>query len=593
MTEIGSVSRGALCIAVVLLLASTATDNVLGQITGASGRSSDQSPIDLLRQRMAQSASAASSVPQEGAVDPNSYRVGPGDVFQISIGGLHGASVPATVGADGHLALPDAGAVQIAGLTLVAARDAIYAQLKSAYRNVPVAATLSQPRQFYVHVVGAVSSPGRYIVMPVGRVLDAVSLAFADTTRPPTSNLRFQPSFRNVSITGIDGEVRTADLMRYLNTGETRYNPYLRDGDVIRVAGYDPTARSIFVNGDVPFAGTYEYRDGETVHDLLTLVTGNTDVANRYRLARMTRRNPDGTVSPLPVPVIASSDTLRTIKTRPLDQLYFAIDYRREGGVAVVEGAVAYPGAYPIRTGETSLLDLIDAVGGFRDNALLRGAYIERRAALSMTEFPVRFVGLRLGPNVPPMYLPDTSAVLQRIRLAPLDWRGTNYLTRELHSQRRVTINVADASQEDLAGVRLFDGDRLVVPRDNGTIFVFGQVKRAGFIGFEPGQPVSHFLDAAGGKADLAAEVFLIDAGTGAYRTGEDSSVRAGDMIFVDSREYLADSAELSRIAVENKRIEMENKRIDADQKFRTTQIILQTVGSVASIIALIIAAGK
>ncbi|MBT8399408.1 MAG: SLBB domain-containing protein [Rhodothermia bacterium] len=593
MTEIGSVSKGVLCIAVALLLAGAAANDAIGQISGASTRSSDQNPIDLLRQRMAQSASSASSVPQEGAVDPATYSVGPGDVFQISIGGVPSISIPVTVSADGHLALPDAGAVQVAGLTLANARDDIHARLKLAYRNVPASATLLQPRQFYVHVVGAVSSPGRYLVMPVGRVLDAMSLAFADTTRPATTNLRFQPSFRNVSITGIDGSTRTADLMRYLITGETLYNPYLRDGDVIRVGGYDPSDRSVFVNGDVPFAGTYEYRNGDTVADLLALATGSVDVDDRYQLVRITRRSPDGTTSAVPSVANASGDDLGMIDIRPLDQLYFALGRERNGGVALAEGAVRYPGAYPITTGETSLSDLIDAVGGFRQNALLRGAYVERRAAFSMSEFPVRFVGLPLGPNMPPLFLPDTSAVLQRIRLAPLDWRGANYVTRELQSQRRVAINLAEASQEDMARVRLFEGDRLVVPKDDGTVFVFGQVNRAGFIAFEPGRPVSHYLAAAGGRADLAADAFLIEAGTGAYRRGEDSLVEPGDMIFVDSREYLADSAELSRLAVEDKRIEMENKRIEADQKFRTTQIILQTIGSVASIIALIIAARK
>ncbi len=569
-----------------MLMAGAATTDALGQIGSTSRRSADQDPLDLLRQRMAQSASAGTTVPQEGAVDPMTYKVGPGDVFQISVGGLQTVSIPVTVGADGHLALPEAGAVQVAGLVLADARDAVHAQLKSVYRNVPATATLLQPRQFYVHVVGAVSSPGRYLVMPVGRVLDAVSLAFADTTRPPTTNLRFQPSFRNVSVTGIDGTVRASDLMRYLITGETDFNPYLQDGDVIRVGGYDPSEQSIFVNGDVPFAGAYEYRAGDTLADVLALATGNTDVGTHYRLVRITRRNPDGTTSTVPSVENSSGDDFDKIDTRPLDQLYFAREHGRDGGIALVEGAVRYPGAYPIRTGQTTLSDLVDAVDGFQEDALLRGAFIERRAAFSMSEFPVRFVGLPLGPNVPPIYLPDTSAVLQRIRLAPFDWRGTNYVTRELHSQRRVAMNLAEASREDMSRVRLFAGDRLVVPKNDGTIFVFGQVTRAGFISFEPDRTVAHYLDAAGGRAELAADAFLIEAGTGAYRKGDDSLVRPGDMIFVDSREYLADTAELSRLAVEDKRIE-------SDQKFRTTQIILQTVGSIASIIALIIAARK
>ncbi len=557
-----------------------------GQVTGRGGPLSESSTLELLRERMAQSASSTGGVPQEGPVDPDTYQAGPGDVFQVGLGGLQAASISLTVTADGYLILPDAGTVQVSGLSLAQAREKVVQQLKPAYRNVMITVALAQPRQFYVHVVGAVTAPGRYVVMPVGRVLDAVSLAFADTTRPATSNLRYRPSFRSISVTGVTGDVRSADLVRYLVTGDTRFNPYLRDGDVVHVGAHNPVTESVFVNGDVPFAGTFEYRVGDTVADLLALATGKPHEADRYRLIRVTRKNQSGSLETVPGTTDVPSGNFGSVELRALDQVFFQRYGDEERGVVMLQGAVRFPGSYPIEKGKTTLHDILKVAGGFGPNALRRAAYLERRAAPSMIEVPARFVGFNLGPNVPSLFLPDTSAVIQRIRLAPMDWRGTNYFMRELRSERRLALDLENATPEQMAEISLQDGDRLVVPTDDKAIFVFGQVKRAGFVAYEPDQTVGYYLGRADGKTEVASDVYLIEAGSGTYLKGEGSVVRPGDFVFVDSREYLADSAELSRLAVEEKRIE-------ADAKFRTTQIVLQTISSVASIIALIITVSR
>src|SRR5690606_23018989 len=119
--------------------------------------------------------------------------------------------------------------------------------------------SLAQPRQFYVHVVGAVPIPGRYLALPVARVSDVLQLAFADTTTLPVSNFAYRPSLRNVDLTRRDGESVSVDLARYFSTGETEFNPYVRDGDVVNVGAFRVDERAVFVNGAVPFPGTYDH----------------------------------------------------------------------------------------------------------------------------------------------------------------------------------------------------------------------------------------------------------------------------------------------------------------------------------------------
>ena len=237
----------------------------------AAGR--DAGPLDLFRQRI--QSTGATTAPQEGPVDPNEYIVGPGDVFGITISGLESVTAAVAVGADGSLTLPDAGIVRVAGQTLADAVDAATAKLASRFSNVEVSVTLASPRQFYVHVVGAVTAPGRYLVMPVSRVSDALALAYRDTARTAVGTPDFQPSLRNVTVYRRDGSHIAADLMSYLSSGATSLNPYLRDGDVVSVPSYNPDLQSVSISGNVTFPGTYDFREGESVRDIVALAAGD------------------------------------------------------------------------------------------------------------------------------------------------------------------------------------------------------------------------------------------------------------------------------------------------------------------------------
>ncbi|MEM6337058.1 MAG: polysaccharide biosynthesis/export family protein, partial [Bacteroidota bacterium] len=144
-----------------------------------------RSPSMLSREgvnRLSQAASEAISqqqqlpisalAPLEGAVDADQYKIGPNDVFSVSIGGAQPIQAQVPVGSDGTLVLPTVGALNVAGLPLSEARAIALDTLSSSFRNVPVDVALLQPRSFYVHVSGAVPEPGRYLALPASRVED-------------------------------------------------------------------------------------------------------------------------------------------------------------------------------------------------------------------------------------------------------------------------------------------------------------------------------------------------------------------------------------------------------------------------------------
>ncbi|HYE57356.1 MAG TPA: polysaccharide biosynthesis/export family protein, partial [Rhodothermales bacterium] len=175
---------------------------------GAQDSDADRLPA-ALRPRGGATTTPGVPVPLEGPVDARTYRVGPGDVFSVTVGGPVPVQALAPVTADGQVLLPTAGAVPVAGLTLEAARERIMSALRPYFRT-GIDAALATPRTFYVHVSGAVPMPGRLPVGPVARLEDALALSFpatpsaADTLRT-LPRLGTAPALRSVRVTHLDG----------------------------------------------------------------------------------------------------------------------------------------------------------------------------------------------------------------------------------------------------------------------------------------------------------------------------------------------------------------------------------------------------
>lgn len=536
-------------------------------------------PFEQMRQRMALS-STGPGVPMEGAVDPGSYVVGPGDLFQVTIGGPEPVSLSSPVTADGMLILPEAGSLTAADRTLADVRRDALAALETRFRNVDLSVALIQPRQFYVHVTGAVPVPGRYPAAPVARVSSVLEIAFADTTQIPVTNLDFRPSLRNVTLRRRNGEQLSVDLRRYFATGETTHNPYLQDGDVISVPAYDPDYESVFVDGAVAFPGSYAYREGDTVLDLLTLTAGEPGVRGLAQV-RLTRHAPAAPERHVLVDVQAMlHGTTVPPALQPLDHLY-VIPKQREGGTVTIEGYVEYPGTYPIEKGRTTLRDvLLERAGGLRPEALARGAYLERSTLPSpRSQLDSRLVQSQL-PGAYSSILSlraDSIAILRQMRLSELDFLSRTYYAQELRLHNRVPVNLEAILQGNTEPIYLQNGDRLYIPRDEQSIFVFGHVNRPGYIPYQPGRSGETYVLAAGGRGPLATNSYVVKAGTGEFLPMHEAVIESGDVIFID-REDLADSANLQRLL-------LEESRSRADARIRTAQTVLQLVATAATVV--------
>lgn len=520
---------------ILLMPASLYAQNRTGGRINDPGRSNN---YQQLQQQFNQASAVVSGlIVTEGAIDADTYIVGPGDQFALTIGGATPLQQIVPVTAEGNMLLFDVGSVPVAGMTLALVRQKAIDALRVQYENVHLDVNLVQPRRFYVHLSGAFPEPGRYLMLPLARLDDAVQQAFAAqaiarpdptagneirivgsaTSEVPATQPGFKPSLRNVILTRRDGSKHNFDLFKYYTHGDLDHNPYLQEGDVVYLGSYHENRESIQVTGDVASPGKIEYREGDTVLDALNMVAGNADLSNIQRV-RLTRRNPGaGITAPVDLDVQAmQSGQVPSVSLMAGDYLNIEMV---ETATAAVYGQVQFPGSFPIESGVTTLKEIVALAGGLKPEANLNIAYLERRISHSPKPDPAN---------------------------TDLDFFERAYFRSAL-TANRIPIDIEGALQPDTAPITLYNGDVVVFPRDEQAIHVTGNAVNPGYIPFVEGQPATYYIDQAGGTAQLTTGIYIFETGSGEVHTNTSVILKPGDTVFIN-RETITDSPELQSL---------------------------------------------
>ncbi len=417
----------------------------------------------------------------EQPIDPATYVCGAGDVLELNFWGQQNLRLRLTVDLEGRAFIPKVGYVAVAGKTLSVVRTAMKTKVRANYPGLSFDVAVATPRTFVVHVVENVRHPGTFRARAIDRV--STVLARAGVVK--------EASRRRIAIHHREGGDATADLVRYELTGDTRYDPYLLDGDVIHVP-FPNTL--VHITGAVRRPGAYELTETKDLAELLDLAGGLAPDAARARPIRIVRRNARQQDSYVDVTLggnapLVDDDRVVVRGTEDLQRTVLLI------------GAVA--GSDPLDSATTSrrlkfvegdtVFSLIDRAGGIKAPGDLRRSYIAR---------PKPGGGQELVPI-------DLDALLVR---------------RDFKADKPIAM-----------------GDTIVIPPMQYSVMVEGAVGRAGLYNYNPLFGVPEYIAHAGGMTRTARdldEVTLIEANgsTTPYRAG--MKLHPGDAILVPERNY-------------------------------------------------------
>jgi polysaccharide biosynthesis/export protein len=485
----------------------------------------------------------------EQPVNPDQYILGPGDVLSVLILSTTEVRHQIMVDPEGRLLIPNVGSLAVAGLTLSRARENMVEKIGAKYLSKEISVSLQQLRLFRVSVTGAVYKPGLVTVSALYRASDAIDLAGGlkkklavvsqtqqtQVQSPMRSEYNVQTmqvaeeallhqgeaSQRNIVIRRANGLELKADLLRYQLTGKVDANPWLQDGDVIFVPNRQNNGSYIIVNGAVKAPNVFEYAPGDRISDILELTHGYaTDADSSFM--EIVRFN-DGGSQANTIRVNLTDKSNMEFPIRPDDRLYVRalVDYHEQSNVEVI-GEVISPGHYAITMNETRLSHIIAQAGGFTRQASLKNAYVIRRADED-TRDP-EFERLK---KMEVMEMTENEREYFKIK------------TRERIGGMGVDFVALFEHKDKAQDVVLRDRDFIVVPAQEQTVKITGQVINPGLYIYKPNMTLSYYLKEAGGYNWNARKnkIRIIKSKTGEWMKPNDNAIiEVGDTIFVPEK---------------------------------------------------------
>jgi polysaccharide export outer membrane protein len=176
---------------------------------------------------VAQSAFADSEAPLSSA--SSGYKIGPGDVLNISVWKEDGMQLEVLVKPDGGITFPLAGDLQASGLTTTELRSQLQNKLMRYIPNPVVTVSVIQAVSNKIYVVGKVNRPGEYQATRYMDVLQALSMAGGLTPYAESDEIKI------IRRNGADKKVFNFDYDEVVNGNELESNIILQAGDTIAV----------------------------------------------------------------------------------------------------------------------------------------------------------------------------------------------------------------------------------------------------------------------------------------------------------------------------------------------------------------------
>ena len=458
----------------------------------------------------------------EATLNPDHYFVGPSDIIAVNIWITPPVNCMLTVTPEGTLLIPTVGEIKVADLTLTKAKEKILLEIRKKYTVAQATATLIKPRPIIISVTGHVLNPGLYTLTSVDRATRAIEEAnkMMRTQIPEELKLLLdEMSVRNIVLKHKDGSSDRVDITKFLALKEDRWNPYLREGDVVVVPRKSRTKNVFGIYGEVNVPGRYELVDGDSILDALSIGQGVTRLALTDSV-EFSRLSKDGNT--LSVKIIDLNDIVtgrqQNFPLEPGDRIVVKpkVDLREDYRVTI-EGEVLYPGTYPITKDRTKLSTLIRQAGGFTEYASLNSAQITRSSFHLGAETEL-MMSLRGNPNIEDAEDYNTETRL-RIR------RGSVSCDFE-------KLFIGKDSTQDII---VQSEDTVIVPSLKNTIYVFGQVVSPGHVPWSKGQSARYYVEKAGGYTDHArrGDVKVIKGKSKQWFDPGETSVEEGDYIWV------------------------------------------------------------
>lgn len=246
----------------------TGNDKSLDDLSAENidNQSSNKFGFDFIK-KIPQSISSTSDLPV-----PNDYILALGDELKIILTGGKREIYKLPVGLDGSILFPELGEINVFGETISSVRKKIENLIDLSYVGTEVSVGIQKLSARKINIVGAVNNPGTFIINPFSTITSALSYSGGFSEFASVRDIRV---IRGKNIIYFD-------LYDLLISGNRESDVNIQQGDTILVSS---TNNYISVKGRVNRPLMYEFKDDETVSDVINFAMGLESNANPNKIA--------------------------------------------------------------------------------------------------------------------------------------------------------------------------------------------------------------------------------------------------------------------------------------------------------------------
>lgn len=379
----------------------------------------------------------------------------------------------------------------------------------------------------------------------ITRMYDQVKQEMAKTTNDPWLLEQINKKLdnyvlRNITLKRASGEILHLDLQKFRLNGDFSNNPYLKNDDVIIFPQPDFEHNSFTVSGAVNNPGKFFFIEGDHLQDALVLAQGLNQAYENIEGIEIHRLNYEGNEISIIRTDIDSNPSLE----RGDGIIVVAKESQKKGFSVIVAGEVNNPGRIPITKNNTSIKEVIEKAGGFKSDASLRRAKLFTGNSLPL--LLENYYGINLN-KIPEVLNEDLTGFLLRfqnmmmLRMSNVDELDSSYFLIEndlrlLLESGPVDFTKLDDSSSNVSGYIVSDGDVIIIPRVEKTVYVFGQVAKPGKVNYVKGRDYNYYINEAGGTGEYARDDYMLIKGETREWIpvdNENAIIEEGDYIYV------------------------------------------------------------
>ena len=491
-------------------------------------------------------------------INPDFYYVGPGDILAIQNLSASTNSQYVIISPENSIQLPRFGEISLKDKTLTGTKQLLLNLISERNPNSASSVILFKPRMVIATISGNIVSegvltiPASYNISTVYKLSNKItrttgssipeSIAFSKFTenRHKLAKLNagtgapnyYQFCSRNIFVKHDDGTSQNADILKAYSLNDPSYDPYIREGDEIIVPFEPDEYPRISISGSILNPSSLPFKKGDKASLLLKIAGGFNDDADLDNVYLYSPGNSEKEKLDVDYSMKLQS---QDIDLEPGSMILVGTKQpgqSSDAGMVAISGNVKNPGVYPIVKNKTKLKEAIELAGGFNDMAYLPLAKVYRRSNLSYSTNTRQ----------------DLEEKFQYSDLTLMDTIRFNIDQNMKLPLVSCDLNALYNGNSSVDNIILRDGDLIVIPSNPGSVFVYGQINKPGYIKFENGKNMEWYIEHAGGIAEggKPGRARIIRGKNNVWVEGEDDvMVFAGDEIYVPRTPDLPAGTEL------------------------------------------------